>query len=75
MRKIADYRQHAEECRCLAKSATAEHQRKQFLAMAATWDTLADDRQELMRRYPELFPAMGSQIAPNARESRKIALP
>ncbi len=53
MKKASEYRQHAEECRTLAASVHGE-QRDQLLEMAATWDRLAAERSELVRRYPDL---------------------
>jgi hypothetical protein len=40
MKKIADYLQHAAECRETARIATAS-QRQQLEGMAATWEQLA----------------------------------
>ena len=54
MKKASEYRQHAKECRNLAKGLAPGDQRDQFLKMAATWDKLASDRSELVRRHPEL---------------------
>ena len=54
MTKASEYRQHAEECRNLAKGLAPGDQRDQLLKMAATWDKLASDRSELVRRHPEL---------------------
>jgi len=53
VKKASEYRQHAEECRALAKQMQGE-QRDQLLEMARTWDRLAEERFELVRRYPEL---------------------
>jgi hypothetical protein len=53
MKKASEYRKHAEECRALAKGVTGE-QRDQLLEMAATWERLAAERSELVRRHPEL---------------------
>jgi hypothetical protein len=53
MKKASEYRRHAEECRSLARSMTGE-QRDQLLEMARTWDKLAEERAELVRRHPEL---------------------
>ncbi|MEO8114442.1 MAG: hypothetical protein ABI655_08680 [Phenylobacterium sp.] len=53
MKKASEYRQHADECRKLAKGMDPEQQ-GQLLAMAATWDRLAEERSELVRRHPEL---------------------
>jgi hypothetical protein len=54
MKKASEYRQHAEECRDLARSMDDTEQRTQLLDMAATWDKLAADRSELIRKHPEL---------------------
>ena len=45
MRKVEDYRKHAEECRQLARVTALPEQRDQLLKMAETWDALADERE------------------------------
>lgn len=52
MKKASEYRQHAEECRALAQGMQGE-QRDQLIEMAATWEKLAKDRADLIRRHPE----------------------
>jgi hypothetical protein len=54
MKKASEYRQHAEECRVLARGVGQGEQRDQLLEMAATWDKLAAERSELIRKHPEL---------------------
>ena len=54
MKKASEYRRHAEECRTLAKGMAAGEHRDQRLEMAATWERLAVERSELVRRHPEL---------------------
>ena len=54
MKKASEYRQHAEECRALAWTTPVGKQRDQRLEMAASWDMLAVERSELVRRHPEL---------------------
>ena len=54
MKKASEYRKHAEECRILAKQVPEGPQRDQLLEMARTWDALADDRDALIRKHPEL---------------------
>jgi hypothetical protein len=54
MKKASEYRMHAEECRVLASGMEQGEHREQLLEMAATWDKLAADRSELVRRRPEL---------------------
>lgn len=44
MRKTADYRQHAQECRDLARTAQGD-QREKLLQMAMTWEALAQERE------------------------------
>ena len=53
MKKAIEYRQHAEQCRMLARAIEGEH-RRQLLKMAADWDALAAERVALVERYPEL---------------------
>lgn len=48
--KVADYRQHAEECRRLAKGAGLPHIRDELLKMAVTWEDLADGREKQLAR-------------------------
>jgi hypothetical protein len=54
MKKASEYREHAEQCRTLAKGMPLGAQRDQLLEMAATWDKLAIERSDLIRRHPEL---------------------
>jgi hypothetical protein len=54
MKKASEYRQHAEDCRSLAKGLPAGEQRDQLLKMAETWENLAADRTTLILRHPEL---------------------
>ncbi len=54
MKKASEYRKHAEECRILAKQVPEGPQREQLLEMARTWDNLANDRDALVKKHPEL---------------------
>ena len=54
MKKASEYRQNADQCRSLAKGMSAGEQREQLLRMAETWDKLAADRADLIRRHPEM---------------------
>lgn len=49
MKKAVEYRQHAEECRALAKMMP-EGQRERLLKMAEVWDEMAEWRE---RKAPE----------------------
>ena len=50
MLNVADFRRYAEECRRLAKLATLVHIQEQLLMMAASWDSLAEDRKRQLRK-------------------------
>jgi hypothetical protein len=54
MKKSSEYRQHAVQCRELAKRIKPGEQRDQLLEMATTWEKLAAERSELVLRHPEL---------------------
>ena len=54
MKKASEYRQHAQECRVLARGATTSQHRDQLLTMAETWEKLARERETLIARHPEL---------------------
>ena len=54
MKKASEYRQHAEECRALARGMNPGEQQDQLLEMARTWDQLAAERALLISRHPEL---------------------
>ena len=53
MKKTHDYRQHANECRALARKARSEEERQQLLTMASTWDILAVERERRLLDEPE----------------------
>jgi hypothetical protein len=54
MKKAAEYRQHARECRELAQRMPQEDQRVQLLTMAEQWEKLAVERERLTATHPEL---------------------
>jgi hypothetical protein len=54
VKKASEYRKHGDECRLLAHRMEHGEQRDQLLEMAATWDKLAAERADLVRRNPEL---------------------
>ena len=53
MKKASEYRKHADECRALARGVHGP-QRDPLLDMATTWENLAAERSELIRKHPEL---------------------
>ena len=54
MRKIEDYRKHAEECRLMLARSRTEDERQMLLNMAATWESLAKDREDQIARQQRL---------------------
>ena len=54
MKKASEYRQHAEECRALARGLPSGPHREQLLEMAQTWEKLAAERADFVRRHPEM---------------------
>jgi hypothetical protein len=50
LEKISNYRRQAGECRLLARKAQNEEHRSQLLIMAETWETLAVERESLLRK-------------------------
>jgi hypothetical protein len=50
MRKVEEYKQHADDCRQLATRSSNEEARTQLLQMAETWEGLARQREEQIAR-------------------------
>jgi hypothetical protein len=46
MKKVSDYRRHAEECRTLLSGAKTTEHREMLLKMAETWEGLAAAREK-----------------------------
>jgi hypothetical protein len=68
MKKASEYREHAQQCRELAKRMPGA-QRDQLLEMAVTWEKLAAERSELVRRHPEL--SIGDEHAEETEGHRR----
>ena len=54
MKKIEEYRAHADECRVLAKRSKTQVDREMLLHMAATWESLADGRAKTVETQQRL---------------------
>jgi hypothetical protein len=52
MQKIEVYRNHAEECRTMARRSRLPGEREMLLNMARTWDDLATFRAEQFALHP-----------------------
>jgi hypothetical protein len=70
MKKASEYRQHAEECRDLARRAKEAEHRDMLLNMAATWDSLAAERLQATarRQRMETFEVDESRAGDEAPE-------
>ena len=75
MKKASEYRQHAEECRTLARTMKEGEHRTQLLEMAATWEKLAEERSDLIRRHPELAVPGELEEGRSSGEARPISQP
>lgn len=54
MKKAEEYHQHAIECRALATRSRSPEERQMLLNMAATWESLAADREAQIARQKRL---------------------
>jgi hypothetical protein len=57
VKKTEHYRKHAKECRALAKQMAAGEHKEQLLAMAETWETLANERERTMAAPQDRSPS------------------
>src|SRR5688500_3146670 len=72
MRKVEDYKKHAQECRTMARNTTNEEQRRGLLQMAETWEGLARDRIVQMARHQRIG-ALDQPLAEMGRASLAIS--
>jgi hypothetical protein len=54
VKKVEDYRQHANECRSMANRFRSPEERAMLLNMATTWDSLAVDHEAPIERQKRL---------------------
>jgi hypothetical protein len=73
MKKAADYRKHALECRALARGTHKEDERKQLLKMADAWMLLADEHESSRTTYPELTRRAEKEAADKEAAERMAA--
>ena len=73
MKKASEYREHARECRELGRTSRNPDERAQLDELARMWDTLATDR-ELILREQATLDAMELAATPDSGQaSRKTA--
>ena len=68
MKKAAEYRRHANECRVLARNMSSEDERQQLLRMAGQWEGLATERERMLARNA----AIESSSAPADQDDTPI---
>jgi hypothetical protein len=56
MKTVAEYRQFAESCRELAARLTDPRDKHAVLLMAASWDTIANQRELALKKGEEPVP-------------------
>jgi hypothetical protein len=67
MKKVEEYRSHAEECRTMARRARSARERDLLLNMARTWDDLATSRAEQIARKKRIEGLLGADgVAPSS---------
>lgn len=49
MQKVVEYREHAKECRELARLMVEPERRQQLLDMAESWERMAEERDRMLR--------------------------
>ena len=54
MKKLEEYKEHAEECRQLARRSKSQADRDMFLNMATTWEQLATGRAKTLETKSRL---------------------
>ena len=56
MERVSQYRDHAQQCRKLADIARDRDERTSLLLMAATWDTVANERLMILKPKTAVRP-------------------
>ena len=54
IKKVSEYRDHAEECRRMAAGASNDEHRAALFQMAETWDKLAEERAGRLRQQQRI---------------------
>jgi hypothetical protein len=54
MKKISEYRQHAEDCKALLSGAKSPEHREMLMNMAATWEALVVAREKRLAKDGEV---------------------
>jgi hypothetical protein len=63
MKKVEDYRQHAVECRKMANRIRRPEDKDMLMKMAATWESLAVNRETQIARQRGMAKFEGRPVA------------
>jgi hypothetical protein len=74
MKKISEYKQHAEECRMLARQTAVEKHRQMLLEMAATWEMLAENRANILASGRQVWESIVLPLRPSILDGDILAL-
>ena len=61
MKKASEYREHAEDCRALARGMKSGDQQDQLHKMAENWEQMARERSDLVRQRPDFVPELNAE--------------
>jgi hypothetical protein len=50
LKTVAEYREHAQECRRLAQSSASAEHKAALISMAETWESLAAEREKRLAK-------------------------
>ena len=53
MRKLSEYKQHADECRKMAANSSNPEHKRQLQIMAEAWEMLALEREKQLKKQSE----------------------
>ena len=53
MRKVSEYKKHADECRKMAANTQNPEHKKQLQVMAEAWEMLATEREKQLKKWSE----------------------
>ena len=70
LKKAHEYREHAEECRVLARTALSPNHKAWLEKMAETWEGLAKEREQRIARSKRIADL--EQLSPNPIEKDRV---
>jgi hypothetical protein len=61
MLRVAEYLQHAKECRAMAQQTSIPAHRDQLIKMAETWEQLGETRRRQLKKWGNLQKTESSE--------------